>query len=338
MDITTTYLGLHLKHPLVPSPSPLSYNLDGIRRLEDAGAPAIVMFSLFEEEVQNTSLLFSHALDYGSGSTGEASNYFPEQVDFIPPVDRYLQLVSDAREALDIPIIPSLNCTALGQWLEYAHLLQEAGASGLELNLYDLPTDPFTDGISLESRYVEIVEEVKKQVSIPVAVKLHPFFTSLPNVANQMAQQGGADALVLFNRFYQPDIDIHDFKVTPGLRLSDSYELRLPLRWTAILFGRVPADLAITTGIHNHIDLLKALMVGANIGMIASELLKNGLGRMEEIVAELQHWMEEHEYESVQQMRGSMSFQHVEDPSHFVRANYIQTLGSFSFDPTGQDF
>ncbi|TNE51781.1 MAG: dihydroorotate dehydrogenase-like protein [Deltaproteobacteria bacterium] len=338
MDITTNYLGLTLKHPLVPSPSPLSYNLDGIRRLEDAGAPAVVMFSLFEEEVQNTSLHFSHALDYGSASTAEASNFFPDIVDFVPPVDRYLQLVSDARSAIDVPLIASLNCTALGQWLEYAALIEAAGANALELNLYDLPTDPYTDGISLESRYVEIVEEVKKQVSIPVAVKLHPFFTSLPNVAHQLANQGGADGLVLFNRFYQPDIDIDAFEVTPGLRLSDSSELRLPLRWTAILYGKVPVDLAITTGIHTHVDLLKAMMVGANIGMVASELLKHGLGRINEIVEDLKIWMEAHEYESVQQMRGSMSYQHIGDPSHFVRANYIQTLGSFRFDPTGQDF
>lgn len=338
MDLTTQYLGFQLKHPLVPSPSPLSYNLDGIRSLEDAGAPAIVMFSLFEEEVEYTSLQLSHYLDYGSASTGEATNYFPEPVDFPEPLDKYLNLLRLAKEATEIPIFASVNCTALGQWLEYASLLEEAGADGLELNLYDLPTDPHTDGNTIENRYVEIVQEVKRVISLPVAVKLHPFFSSLPHMASRLTQEGGANGLVLFNRFYQPDLDIENFQVKPGLHLSNSYELRLPLRWTAILYGHVQADIAITTGIHSYQDLIKSIMVGASIGMTASELLKHGVRRIDEIVKELRRWMEEHEYESVSQMRGSMSYQHVEDPSLFVRSNYIQTLLSFRFDPTGRDY
>lgn len=338
MDLTTQYLGLTLEHPLVPSPSPLSYNLDGIRRLEDAGAPAIVMFSLFEEEVEYASLQLSHYLDYASGSSGEATNYFPEPADYPEPLEKYLNVLRQAKEATRIPIFASVNCTGLGQWLEYAMLLEEAGADGIELNLYDLPTDPFTDGNTVEDRYVEVVRAVKQKVSLPVAVKLHPFFSSLPHVALKLVEQGGANGLVLFNRFYQPDLDLETFQVKPGLHLSNSYELRLPLRWTAILHGRVPADIAITTGIHTHLDLIKALMVGASIGMIASELLRHGVMRIREIVADLREWMEQHDYESVTQMKGSMSYQHVEDPSLFVRANYIQTLLSFRFDPTGRDY
>ncbi len=337
MNLSTTYLGLTLRHPLVPSPSPLSHNLDRIRQLEDAGAPAIVMFSLFEEEVENTSLQLSHYMDYGSDSVADASNYFREPVDFVPPMERYLKLVSDAKECIDIPIIASLNCTSLGHWVEFASLLEEAGADAIELNIYDILTDLYFDGLSVEKRNVEIVETLKQNLSIPLAVKLHPFFTSLPNVAMQLTN-AGADALVLFNRFYQPDINIDTFQIEPDLRLSHSHELLLPLRWTAILSGRVSADFAITTGIHNHVDLIKSMMVGANIGMVASELLKNGLSRLGEIVSELQHWMEEHEYESVEQMQGSMSYGNVDDPSHFVRANYIRTLQSFRFDTTGQDF
>lgn len=334
MDLTTTYMGLTLPHPIVPSASPLSDSLDGIRRLEDAGAPAIVMFSLFEEQIEGESHILDHYLNFGVDSFAEALDYFPEMDDYRAGADDYLELIRDAKAAVDIPIIGSLNGMSTGGWTEYAKQIEEAGANGLELNIYYVPAELAVDGKEVEQRYVDVVEAVKRTVSIPVAVKVGPFFSAFANMALRL-EVAGADALVLFNRFYQPDIDLETLEVVPNLVLSNSHELRLPLRWTAILYGHLSADIAVTSGVHSHIDVLKSLMAGANVTMVASELLRNGVGRISEMRADMLQWMEDHEYESVTQMRGSMSQRNVSVPDAFERANYMKMLQSWRQDPTG---
>jgi len=335
MDCSTHYLGLELKHPLVPSASPLSGDVDKIRALEDANAPAVVMFSLFEEELLHGQHALSHFYEYGSESTYEAGHYFPDIPDYAHGPDAYLELLQAAKEAVEIPIIASLNCGAVGSWVEFAALIEQAGADGLELNIFDLPTDPDQSAADVERGYVEIVQAVRARTSLPLAIKLHPFFSALPHLASEL-HGAGADGLVLFNRFYQPDIDIELFEVQPSLRLSHVDEFRLPLRWTALLSGAIPVDFAVTTGIHSHVELIKALMAGAKVGMTASALLRHGLGRINEILERMQQWMEQHEYESVDMMCGCMRFDHVEDSAHYIRANYLQVLRSYSPDPTGQ--
>jgi len=334
VDLTTRYLGLDLKHPVVPSASPLSQSLDGIRRLEDAGASAVVMYSLFEEQLIHESLSLEHYLSYGAESFAEALSYFPEPQDYNVGPEGYLELIRQAKEAVDVPIIGSLNGTSPGGWTHYAKLIQEAGADALELNIYHVATDPSLSGDAVEQLYCDVLRDVREMVSIPVAVKLSPYFSSMGHMAHKLTRSG-ADGLVLFNRFYQPDFDLEELEVGPHLVLSSSDELRLPLRWIAILYGRIPADFALTTGVHNHLDVLKAMMAGANVAMLASELLKSGVWRITDIVDAMTLWMEEHEYVSVAQMRGSMSQQHVSDPDAFERANYMRTLQSFRFDPTG---
>jgi dihydroorotate dehydrogenase (fumarate) len=334
MNLSTTYLGLQLKNPLVPSASPLSQKLDGIRRLEDAGASAIVLYSLFEEEIEGESHLLDHYLNVGTESTAEALSYFPDMTRYNVGPDAYLRHINNAKRAVDIPIIGSLNGVSVGGWVNYARQIQEAGADALELNIYYVPTDLHTSAISVEERYLDIVRAVKTQVSIPVAVKVGPYFSSFANMAWRLAN-AGADGLVLFNRFYQPDFDLEQLRVTPNLILSTSQELRLPLRWLAILYGRVPVDLALTTGVHTDEDVLKGLMAGAKVTMMASELLHNGINRIGEILDGVQMWMEEHEYDSVKQMQGSMSQLHVADPAAFVRANYMKELQSWRVDPNG---
>jgi dihydroorotate dehydrogenase (fumarate) len=333
MDLSTTYLGLRLKHPVVPSASPLSQKLDGIRRLEDAGASAIVLYSLFEEEIEGESHLLDHYLNVGTDSTSEALSYFPDMAHYNVGPDAYLRHLNNAKRAVDIPIIGSLNGVSTGGWVKYARYIQDAGADALELNIYYVPTDAQISAISVEERYLDVVRAVKAQVSIPVAVKVGPYFSSFAHMALRLAN-AGADALVLFNRFYQPDFDLEELRVVPNLVLSNSYELRLPLRWLAILYGRVPVDLALTSGVHTDEDVIKGLMAGANVTMMASELLHNGVKRIGEIVDGLTMWMEEHEYESVAQMRGSMSQMNVAEPSAFVRANYMKELQSWRVDPT----
>lgn len=334
MDLTTTYMGLSLEHPIVPSASPLSDNLDNIRALEDAGAAAVVMYSLFEEQIEGESHMLDHYMGYGTESFAEALTYFPEMDEYnVGPTD-YLELIRRAKEAVDIPIIGSLNGVTAGGWTEYARLIEEAGADGLELNVYYIPTDPTLDGAAVEQIYLDVVQNVKAAVSIPVAVKLGPFFSSFANMALRM-NEIGADALVMFNRFYQPDFDLEQLEVVPNLYLSSSHEMRLPLRWVAILYGRMPIDFAITSGVHTHEDVIKGLMAGANVTMMASELLRNGVGRIREVRDELVRWMEENEYESVAQMQGSMSQIHVADPEAFERANYMRVLQSWRQDPTG---
>ncbi len=335
IDLSTRYLGLDLKHPLVPSASPLSQSLDGICRMEDAGASAVVMYSLFEEQITRDSLSLEHYLSYGTESFAEALSYFPEPDEFNVGPDGYLDLIRSAKEATDIPIIGSLNGASPGGWTRYAKLIEEAGADALELNIYHVATDPGMTGEDVERLYFDVLRDVREMVAIPLSVKLSPYFSSMANMAVRLARSG-ADGLVLFNRFYQPDFDLEALEVGPHLVLSNSDELRLPLRWVAILFGRVQADFAITSGVHGHIDVLKGLMAGANVTMLASELLRNGVWRISDILEDLQSWMAEHEYSSVQQMRGSMSQQNVADAGAFERANYMRTLQSFRFDPTGQ--
>ncbi len=336
MDVSTNYMGMDLKHPLVPSASPLSESLDSIRQLEDAGAAAVVMFSLFEEQITHESHELDHYLSYGVESFGEALSYFPEMESYNVGPDDYLNLISQAKQAVDIPIIGSLNGVSVGGWVEYARKIEQAGADGLELNLYYIPTAPiFMSGAEVEQMYLDVLREVRKSVSIPIAMKLSPYFSSTAYMARRFAEEG-ANALVLFNRFYQPDFDLENLEVVPHLVLSHANELRLPLCWVAILYGRVPVDFAITSGVHTYRDVLKAMMAGAKVAMIASELLQNGVGRIKEILDDIIRWMEDHEYESISQMQGSMSQKNVAEPAAFERANYMKELQSFRPDPTGQ--
>ena len=334
MDLSTTYMGLKLKHPIVPSASPLSKSLDGIRRLEDADAAAIVMYSLFEEQIIWESQILDHYLSYGTDSFAEAQTFFPDMKTYNVGPEEYLDLISKAKAATHIPIIGSLNGVSTGGWIEYASKIQQAGADALELNIYYIPTDLLRTGAEVEQMYLDVVRDVKNSVTIPVAVKLSPYFSSMANMANRLAAQG-ADALVLFNRFYQPDFDLENLEVVPHLTLSTSAELRLPLRWAAILYRRVPVDFAITTGVHNSEDALKALMAGAKVAMMASELLQNGVGRIGQVVNGLKTWMEEREYDSISQMIGSLSQIHMAQPAMVERANYMKMLQSWRPDPTG---
>ncbi len=329
MDLSTSYLGLRLKNPVVASASPLSQTLDGIRRLEDAGASAVVMYSLFEEQIYLESMALSDLLDRGTFSTAEALNYFPEMHGYngVSP-EGYLRLIHDAKEAVRIPVIGSLNGTTPGGWIEYARLIEEAGADALELNVYFIPANPYVPGEAVERRYLEILRDVKGSVSIPVAIKLSPYFSSIGDMSRRLVDEG-ADALVFFNRFYQPDFHLERMEVEPRLVLSSPHELRLPLCWVAILYGELLTDFAVTSGVHTHEDVLKSLMAGAKVAMMASELLRSGVGRVAEILREIEEWMERNEYESVTQMIGSMSRSNVADPAAFERANYMKMLASY---------
>jgi dihydroorotate dehydrogenase (fumarate) len=328
MDLSTTYLGLQLKNPVVASASPLSSTLDGIRQLEDAGAGAVVMHSLFEEQIYLESVSLSDHLDRGTYSTAEALSYFPEMQTYGVGPEKYLALVHAAKRAVSIPVVGSLNGTTPGGWIEYARLIEEAGADALELNVYFIPANPYVAGDVVERRYLDILRDVKRAVSIPVAMKLNPSFSSIGDMARRLVEEG-ADALVFFNRFYQPDFDLAKLEVEPRLVLSRSHELRLPLCWVAILYGELLADFAITTGVHTYEDVLKSLMAGAKVAMMASELLQHGVGRLTEVLRAVEGWMEEHEYVSVNQMIGSMSRTNVADPSAFERANYMKMLASY---------
>lgn len=328
MNLTTNYLGMVLKNPIVASSSPLSHTVDSIRRLEDAGAAAVVMYSLFEEQLGFDSYYIDYHLTQGIDSYAESISYFPDMQSYNVGPDQYLNLVRRAKEAVDIPIIGSLNGTSVGGWTDYATLIEDAGADALELNVYYLPTSTDITGMEVEALYLNILSAVRQAVSIPVAVKLSPFFSSTANMASRLADHG-ADGLVLFNRFYQPDLDLDNLEVIPRLVLSDSDELRLPLRWVAILYGRLKADLAITSGIHTSHDVIKGLMAGAKVTMMASELLQNGVRRIGQVLNELVNWLNEHEYESVMQMTGAMSQMHCAEPAAFERANYMKMLQSY---------
>ena len=328
MSLTTNYLGLVLKNPIVASSSPLSHTVDSIRRLEDAGCSAVVMYSLFEEQITFDSFYVDHYLRNGTDSFAESLSFFPEMDNYNVWPDEYLNLIRRAKEAVDIPIIGSLNGVSPGGWINYASLIEDAGADALELNVYYVPTNVELTGQEVENIYLEMLRSVKGAVTIPLAMKLSPYFSSPGNMAKRLVDEG-ARGLVLFNRFYQPDLDLETLQVAPRLVLSNSNELRLPLRWVAILYGRLLADLAITTGVHTSEDVLKGLMAGAKVTMMASELLQNGVRRVKEILVEIESWMDEHEYASVAQMIGSMSQQHCAEPAAFERANYMKTLDSF---------
>lgn len=327
-DLTTRYLGLPLKNPIVASASPLTKKLDTAKKLDEAGVGAIVMYSLFEEQIIQESLELDHYLTRGTESFAEAQTYLPDTGLYTMGPGKYLDHLTAVKKSVSVPVIGSLNGVSAGGWTRYARYMQEAGADAIELNLYYLATDPELTGQELEEAQIELVADVKSSVSIPVAVKLSPFITSLPNFARRLAE-AGADGLVLFNRFYQPDFDLDNLEVLHSLVLSNSDELRLPLRWVSILYGRVNADLALTTGVHTAADVLKSMMAGAQVVMIASEILKNGYTRISDMLANMTAWMEEHEYQSIQQMQGSMSQKAVREPAAFERANYMRVLGSF---------
>lgn len=328
MDLTTTYLGRKLKNPLVASASPLSRSLDNIRRLEDAGAAAVVLFSLFEEEILHETRELDHYLTFGAESYAEALSYFPAPQEFYLGPEEYLEHIRRAKAAVEIPVIGSLNGVSPGGWINYARKIETAGADALELNLYYIPTDPALSSDDIERMYLNTLKAVKASVNIPVALKLSPFFSAMANMARQF-DAAGADALVLFNRFYQPDIDLENLEVVPNVILSTPQAMRLPLRWIAILYGKIKADLAATSGIYTAPDVLKMLMAGANVTMMTSALLRYGIRHISKVLEEMIVWMEAHEYESVKMMQGSMSQKAVAEPAAFERANYIKALHSF---------
>jgi dihydroorotate dehydrogenase (fumarate) len=286
------------------------------------------MYSLFEEQIVHESLALNYFLDRGTESHAEATSYFPDLGTYNVGSENYLDLIRRIKAAVTIPVIGSLNGYTPGGWVDYARRIEQAGADALELNMYHVPTDFSQSSKDLEQVYLDLVGDVRKQIHIPLAVKLSPFFTSLPNFASRLVK-AGANGLVLFNRFMQPDIDVETLEVTPNLHLSTSEELRLPLRWVAILFGRLQADLALTSGVHTGVDVIKAMMAGANVTMLASALIQKGPARLNTLLGEVTNWMEEYEYDSITQMRGSMSQKAVDDPSAFERANYMKALTSF---------
>ena len=328
-DLSSSYLGLRLRTPLVASSSPLTGKLDDLRRLEDAGIAAVVLPSLFEEQIEHESLEVHRLLETGAESFAEAQSYFPELDQYATGPESYLELVRAARAALGIPVIASLNGASPGGWVEYARRIEEAGAHALELNLYVVAADPELCGERLEARERELVASVKREIGIPLAVKISPFFSALAHAARGLAA-AGADALVLFNRFYQPDLDLEALAVRPSLTLSCSEELRLPLRWIALLYGRVSAGLAASTGIHTAADALKALLAGADVAMMASALLESGPDHVRRMERDLREWLDLHEYASVSQLRGSLSQRAAPDPSAFERAQYRRTLHVWS--------
>jgi len=327
-DLSTTYLGLNLKNPLVASASPLSKKVERAKGLEDAGISAVVMYSLFEEQIIHESLELDHFMNRGSESFAEALSYLPDGGMYGISPEKYLNQVAGLKKALTIPVIGSLNGVSVGGWTSYARKIEEAGADALELNMYFIATDPEMTSLDIEDTQVELVAEVKSSISIPLAVKISPFVTSIPNFAKRLVD-AGADALVLFNRFYQPDFDLDELDIIHSLDLSTSADLRLPLRWISILHGKVEADFALTSGIHNYKDVLKAMMAGANVAMTASKLLHDGEQSIGQILSDLEAWMKEREYDSIQQMQGSMSQKSVKEPAAFERANYMKVLGSF---------
>jgi dihydroorotate dehydrogenase (fumarate) len=328
MDLSTTYLGLKLKNPIVPSAGPFSHTVDSMKRLEDAGAGAIVMYSLFEEQIAHEAAELNHYLSYGTESYAEALTYFPQAETYNLGPEEYVELVHSAKESLEIPLIGSLNGISTGGWISYAKKIEEAGADALELNVYYIPTDPELTSQDVEDRYLEVLHAVKRTVEIPVAMKLSPYFSSMAHMARRL-DAAGADGLVLFNRFYQPDFDLETLDVVPNVVLSTPEALRLPLRWIAILFGRIHASLAGTSGVHTAQDAIKMLMAGADVTMVCSALLKNGPHHITQVLADVDRWMHEHEYVSVGQMKGSMSQKSVADPSAFERANYMKALNTY---------
>ena len=331
MDLSTKYLGLKLKSPLVVSASPLSESISTIKQMEDNGAAAVVLYSLFEEQITTEEEELHYHTTSGTDSFAEALSYFPEPEEYKLGPEDYLKHITEAKSAVDIPVIASLNGYSLGGWVEYASLFEKAGADALELNIYYIPTDPEITGEKVEQGYLDIVKAVKDQVKIPVAVKLSPYFSNMANMARKL-DGTGVDGLVLFNRFYQPDIDLDQLEVTPNVKLSRSYDLRLPMRWIAILYNKRKADLASTSGLHTGMDVIKMMMVGANVTMLNSVLLRQGIPMIATIERQMREWMEENEYESVNQMRGSMSQQNLADPSAYERAQYMKAITFYKME------
>jgi dihydroorotate dehydrogenase (fumarate) len=331
-DLSTRYLGLELKNPLVVSPSPLSEHLGNILRMEDAGAAAVVLHSLFEEQIVLESQALDRSLSCGTESFAESLSYFPDLPSYAIGPEGYLDLIAKAKQSVAIPIIASLNGVSPGGWIRYATEMEQAGADALELNVFYIPDDPEAASETVEAMYTTLVSRVKASVGIPVAVKLGPYFSSMANMGRRL-DRAGADALVLFNRFYQPDFDLEKLEVVPNLQLSTHHELLLRLHWVATLHGRIEADMAVTGGVHGAQDVLKSMMAGAKVAMMTSALLKNGIGHIGTVLADLDRWMVEHEYESIVQMQGSMSRRSVPNPSTFSRANYMKVLGSYTARP-----
>jgi len=328
-DLSTRYLGLTLKNPLVVSPSPLNEDLDNLRRMEDLGASAVVMHSLFEEQINVESNDLDRFLSHGADSFAEALSYFPDAQTYHMGPEDYLEHVRKAKQAIGIPIVGSLNGVSTGGWIRYAKMIEEAGADALELNVYYIPTDPEISSTQVEKMYIDLVRDIKATLKIPVAVKLGPYFSAMANMAKRL-DEAGASALVLFNRFYQPDFDLELLEVVPNLVLSTSHELRLRLCWVAILYGCIKADLAVTGGVHTPEDVIKSMMAGARVAMMTSALLSRGLGHLATLRTGIVQWMEEHEYASIRQMQGSMSQKSVAEPAAFVRANYMRVLRSYT--------
>jgi len=326
MELTTNYLGLRLKSPLIPSASPLSEDLDNIKRMEDAGAAAIVLYSVFEEQIRYERYELHHHLTQGTESYPEALSYFPDPTELFVGVEDYLRHIERSKASTSIPIIGSLNGSTLGGWTDFAKQIEQAGADALELNLYNIPTDLTESGAEIEKQYVDVLKAVKATVTIPVAVKVSPFFTNFANIAKQF-DDAGANGLVLFNRFYQPDIELESLEVVPNVMYSTPMAMRLPMRWVAILFERLGADLAATSGIHRGTDAIKMIMAGASATMLCSCLLRHGIKHLKVIEQELRDWMTEHEYSSIQQMKGSLSQKYCADPGAFERAQYIRAVG-----------
>lgn len=328
-ELRTNYLGLDLKNPLVASASPLSESVESAKQLERAGVSAIVMYSLFEEQITKESLALDHYMDQGTETYAEALSYFPQFGRYTIGAETYLEHLRTLKETLDIPVIASLNGVSRGKWIEYAERMEASGADALELNVYYLPTDPEETSQAVETNYLDLVQNVCMAVEIPVAVKLSPFFTSIPHFCKQVSD-AGAKGLVLFNRFYQPDFDLEELEIVPSLKLSANSEMLLPLRWISIMYGQIPIDFALTTGVQTGTDVLKTMMAGAKVAMVASEFLRKGVGRATEMLESVQLWMEERNYESIEQMQGSMSQKAVADPASFERANYMKVLSSFT--------
>lgn len=334
MDLRTTYLGLNLRTPLVPSAaSPLSDEIDNVKLMEDHGAAAVVLYSLFEEQLRLERQEMHDHMIQGTESFPEALTYFPEPADFSVGPEQYLKHIARAKAAVDIPVIASLNGSTLGGWTDYAKQIEQAGADALELNIYWIPTDCSLTPMRIEDTYVGILKAVKKQVRIPVAVKLSPFFTNFANVAKRL-DVAGANGLVLFNRFYQPDIDLESLEVVPNVLFSTPMAMRLPLRWVAILYGKIKSSLAATSGIHRASDVAKMLLVGADVTQLCSTLMRHGIKQISVIERELKEWLEKHEYDSVEQLKGSLSQKNCEDPSAYERAQYMRAISTFPIEPT----
>ncbi|MBW7905237.1 MAG: dihydroorotate dehydrogenase-like protein [Phycisphaerae bacterium] len=329
MDLSTTYMGLRLRNPLIAAASPLTSNVDSIRRLEDAGVAAVVLHSLFEEQIEHEAAELEHYMALGTESYAESTSYFPEPFEFRTGPDDYIELIDAAKRAVRIPVIASLNGTSVGGWIHHARRAQLAGADGLELNVYHVATDPDTPGAEIEERCIEIARLVKAEVNIPIAVKLSPYFSSLAEMARRL-DNAGVDALVLFNRFYQPDIDLETLEVVPNLVLSYPHELRLPLRWIAALHGRIRPSLAGTSGVQNGRDVLKLLLAGADAVQVAGVLIRHGAEHAATMLSEMQVWMAEKEYASVGELRGAVSQKSCANPAAFERANYMRALATYA--------